>query len=258
MNMRNATENIEEFYDPVNYDIEEGEATRLRAMFYADIARQTGGPVLEIGCGSGLAIIPLAQQGFQCCGVDLSRPMLEHARQKSQQQGLHIRWLEADARQFELGQRYAFIFMTGNAFQAFLRRQDQEALLACVQRHLAPAGVFAFETRNPSGHDLTARLDEEFWNRYLNAQGQWVTVSGTQVYDPIQQVMHWTTYRRWAVAGQDQVKVTKIDCRFTYPQELEALLHYNGFNIVQQYGGWDKQALGEASLTMINLCQISI
>lgn len=256
--MRDAIENIEEFTDPVNYDIEEGDVTRRRAMFYADIARQTGGPVLEIGCGSGLATIPIAEQGFQCCGVDLSRPMLDHARLKSQQQGLDIRWVEADGRYFELGQQFAFIFMTGNAFQAFLRRPDQEALLACVRRHLAPAGVFAFETRNPSGHDLTARLDEEFWNRYVNAQGQWVTVSGTQVYDPIQQVMHWTTYRRWTVERQAYVKVTKIDCRFTYPQELEALLHYNGFNIVQQYGNWDKQALAETSLTMINLCQVSI
>ena len=85
-----------------------------------------------------------------------------------------------------------------------------------------------------------------------------MTVSGTQVYDPIQQVMHWTTYRRWTVERQAYVKVTKIDCRFTYPQELEALLHYNGFNIVQQYGNWDKQALAETSLTMINLCQVSI
>ena len=47
------------------------------------------------------------------------------------------------------------MLLTGNAFQAFLTRADQDALIATgVTRHLAPDGVFGFETRNPAGHDL--------------------------------------------------------------------------------------------------------
>ena len=67
--------------------------------------------------------------------------------------------------------QYQFILLTGDAFQAFLRREDQEALLASVKRHLAPNGIFAFETRNPSGHDLTNRLAEEFDQRYISVEG---------------------------------------------------------------------------------------
>jgi O-methyltransferase involved in polyketide biosynthesis len=164
--------------------------------------------------------------------------------------------VEADARSFELGKQFQFIYLTGNAFQAFLRREDQEALFASVKRHLAPGGVFAFETRNPSGHDLTNRPEEEFDQSYTSVEGHQVSVSFTQRYDPITQIMYWTSYRRWTVGERDHKKETHIACRFTHPQELEALLHYNGFQIIQQYGNWDKEKLSMFSPSMINICKI--
>ena len=106
--------------------------------------------------------------------------------------------LIADARQLELGENFKLIYITGNAFQAFLQRQDQEELLYTVRRHLSPEGTFAFETRNPFGHDLDTYHEEVSWYSYTNLQGQIVNVSGTQSYDPIHQIMHWNTYRRWS------------------------------------------------------------
>jgi 2-polyprenyl-3-methyl-5-hydroxy-6-metoxy-1,4-benzoquinol methylase len=226
----NPYENLEEFSDPPNYDIEEGERSAARIAFYCDLARTIGGPVLEIACGSGLVTIPLAATGLEVTCVDLACPMLEHARKKAEAQRLYIRWTEADARLFDLGTKYQFIPLTGNAFQAFLHREDQEALLASVKRHLAPQGIFAFETRNPSGHDLTNQSEGEFDQRYISVQGHHVSVSFTQTYDPIAQIMNWTSYRRWNNGQRNHTKETHIACRFTYPQELEAL---------QQYGYWE-------------------
>src|SRR5512134_1584329 len=107
----NADDNLEEFNDPPNYDIEEGERSANRIAFYCDLAKTVGGPVLEIACGSGLVTIPVAAQGLDVTGVDLARPMLEHARKKAEAQGLSIRWVQADARSFDLGAQYQFIFM---------------------------------------------------------------------------------------------------------------------------------------------------
>ena len=253
-----AFDNLEEFSDPPNYDIEEGERSSQRIAFYCDLARTVGGPVLEIACGSGLVTIPVAAQGLEVTGVDLARPMLEHACRKARSQDLNIRWVEADARSFALGTQYQFIFITGNAFQAFLRREDQEALLASVKRHLAPQGVFAFETRNPSGHELTNQAEEEFDQSYISVEGHKVSVSSTQIYDPIAQVIYWASYRRWNDGERDHQKETHIACRFTHPQELEALLHYNGFQIVQQYGYWDKQPLSASGPSMISICKASL
>jgi 2-polyprenyl-3-methyl-5-hydroxy-6-metoxy-1,4-benzoquinol methylase len=251
----NAPDNLEEFSDPPNYDIEEGERSAPRIGFYCDLAGEVGGPALEVACGSGLATIPMAAQGLEVTGIDLARPMLEHARQKADAQGLTIRWVEADARFFELGTQYQFIFITGNAFQAFLRREDQEALLASVKRHLLPGGIFAFETRNPYGHDLTNQLKEEFDQSYVSVEGHQVAVSSTQIYDPIAQVIHWTSYRRWNDGVRDQQKETHIACRFTYPQELETLLYYNNFQILQQYGNWNKQPLSASSPSIYSICR---
>lgn len=252
----NALDNLEEFTDPPNYDIEEGEQSAERIAFYCDLAKTFDGPVLEVACGSGLVTIPIAAQGLDVTGLDLARPMLEHAGKKAEAKGLSIRWVEADARSFELGQQYQFILLTGNAFQAFLHRKDQEALLASVKRHLMPEGIFAFETRNPSGHELTDQPEEEFDQTYTSAEGHHISVYFTQRYDPIAQIMYWTSYRRWHDRECDHTRETHIACRFTYPQELEALLHYNGFHIMQQYGNWEKQALTASSPSIISICKL--
>jgi len=247
--------NLEEFQDPANYDLEETAPSAARIVFYCDLASVVGGPVLEIACGTGIVTIPVAARGLDVTGLDLARPMLDHARKKAGQQGLSIRWLEGDARRFDLDRKFKFIYLTGNAFQALLKREDQEALLASVKRHLAEDGLFAFETRNPSGHDLSTRTDEEHWLTYTSVEGYRVDVSGTQAYEAIPQILHWTSYRRWHDGVRDQVRVTRIACRFTYPQELAALLHYNRFQIVQQYGNWNKDELTASSPTIITLCR---
>ena len=251
----NPHDNLEEFADPPNYDIEEGERSAARIAFYCELAGRIGSPVLEIACGSGLVTLPIAAAGLEVTGLDLARPMLEDARTKAERQVLKVHWVEADARSFDLGRKFQFILLTGNSFQAFLRREDQQALLALVKRHLAPDGIFAFETRNPSGHDLATHSEEEFDQSYISVEGLQVAVSFTQKYDPLKQVMYWTSYRRWKNGTRNQQKETHIACRFTYPQELEALLHYNGFQIIEQYGDWEKAPLSTSGPSIISICK---
>lgn len=252
----NAYDNLEEFSDPPNYDIEEGERSTERIAFYCDLAREFGGPVLEIACGSGLVTIPIAAQGLDVTGLDLAHSMLEQARRKAERQSLNIHWVEADARSFDLGRQFRFILLTGNAFQAFLRREDQEALFSSVKRHLASDGVFAFETRNPSGHDLSNQPEEEFDQSYTSVEGYQVSVSFTQRYEPTEQIMYWTSFRRWNDSVRDHKKETHIACRFTHPQELKSLLHYNGFQIIEQYGHWNREPVAASSPSLITLCRI--
>jgi hypothetical protein len=203
--------------------------------------------------------------------------MLARARSKSA--GLPTRWVEGDARTFDLGEQFRLVFLTGNAFQAFLTRADQEALLARVAAHLHDEGLFAFETRNPrwAGLDtcdeeesgpsgmnqpsrglfayLETRAEEVAWQSYTDISGREVRVSMTQVYDHVAQILHWTTYRRWREGGQEQTKVTRIAVRYTFPQELAALLHYNGFTLIRQYGDWNLEPLTAASTSIISVCR---
>jgi SAM-dependent methyltransferase len=257
--------NLEEFADPHNYDIEENSDTGV--AFYSALAQETGGPVLEIACGTGRVSIPIARLGFAVTGLDIVPGMLERARSKSA--GLPTRWVEGDARTFDLGEQFRLIFLTGNAFQAFLTRSDQEALLERVRAHLHDEGLLAFETRNPRWANLETRAEEyeglfallethaeeEDGRTYTDINGRDVRVSTTQAYDHVAQILHWTTYRRWREGAQEQTKITRIAVRYTFPQELAALLYYNGFTIIRQYGDWNLEPLTAASPSIISVCR---
>jgi hypothetical protein len=125
-------------------------------------------------------------------------------------------------------------------------------------------GLFAFlESRAEEGEES-----------YIDSSGREVRASRTQVYDHVAQVLHWTTYRRWnpsqsprhggrqegeagkgEVVPQEQIRITRIAVRFTFPQELEALLHYNGFSLIRQYGDWNLEPLSAASPSIIVVCR---
>jgi SAM-dependent methyltransferase len=260
--------NLEEFADADVYDLEDDSDVGI--AFYAALAHESGGPVLEIACGTGRVAIPIARQGFAVTGLDVVPGMLARARAKSA--GLPTRWLEGDARDFDLGETFRLIFLTGNAFQAFLTRADQEALLGRVRAHLHDDGLFAFETRNPRQRIaaaaeaqgtpqaglfayLESRETEQLWQTYTDARGRTVRLSKTQIWDPGAQLLHWTTFRRWHEDGVLQTKVTRIAVRFTSAQELARLLHDNGLEIVRQYGGWNLEPLSAASRSIIVVCR---
>jgi SAM-dependent methyltransferase len=253
--------NLEEFSDPINYNMEDPSDTGVG--FYRALAEETGGPVLELACGTGRVTIPIAQLGFSVTGLDIVPGMLARARIKSI--GLPVHWVEGDARTFELGEHFRLIFLTGNAFQAFLTNADQAALLQRVRAHLDNEGLFGFETRNPllpntktrTGFfvPLETRTEEQAWRSYINASGYEVRVSTTQVYDHVAQIVHLTSYKRWHEGAEEHIKTARTALRYTFPQELAALLHYNGFTIMRQYGDWDREPLTATSPSIISVCR---
>ncbi|MBZ0309804.1 MAG: class I SAM-dependent methyltransferase [Anaerolineae bacterium] len=246
--------NLIEYEDPVLYDLENA-SFDPDGSFYLTLARQVGQPVLEIECGTGRITIPMAQQGIQMTGIDVVPAMLNHARSKAS--GLSIRWVEVDARTFHLEQKFRLIFESGSAFQHLLERSDQEAMLARVREHLALDGRFVVSSIFPIAELLEPVEDEQDWFSYPNELGQEVKVSGTQHYDALSQIKTETAYRRWKDAeGQEIVKIAPLKLRYFYPQEMEALLHYNGFKIVERYGQVDFSPLTATSERMIYVCQI--
>ena len=247
-------DNLEEFGDPANYDLEQGPPSQVRIEFWRRMASQFGGPVLELCCGTGLVAIPLAAMGLSVTGVDLAAPMLAHAQAKAEREDVDVHWVHADVRDLALPRRFGFAILTGNAFQAFLTTADQRGLLATVRGHLAPEGVFGFETRNPAGHELRDEPEGPPEIDYVDIDGQRVIVTSSQRWDPAAQVIHWTTYRRWTGGdGAPRQRTTRIACRFTSPDEIEELLEAAGFEIVAQYGDWDFapfRARGERLITL--------
>jgi SAM-dependent methyltransferase len=263
-------DNVEEFQDAQTYDLHENDTG---VAFYTALAQETGGPVLELACGTGRVCIPIARLGFAVTGLDIVPAMLAQARRKSRD--LPILWVEGDARAFDLGERFRLILLTGNAFQLFLTNADQQALLARVRAHLHDEGLFAFETRNPLWPSLLTRADQEAPLERARRRGDFVPLlesredeqtqtdrsgravreSLRQVYDPVAQLLHLTSDKRWREGDQERTTVTRLALRYTFPEELATLLHDTGFTIVRQYGDWDREPLTAASTSMIVVCR---
>ena len=104
--------------------------------------------VLDLGCGTGIFSAELAARGHQVTGVDPAGAMLDIARGRPG--GDDVRWIEADARHLDLGERFDMVLMTGHAFQTALTRRDRAALIGTIAGHLDRGARFFFDSRNPA------------------------------------------------------------------------------------------------------------
>ena len=85
------------------------DASDTGIAFYTALAQETGGPVLEIACGTGRVSIPIARLGFSVTGLDIIPAMIERACNKSV--GLPMRWIVGDARTFDFSEQFRLIFL---------------------------------------------------------------------------------------------------------------------------------------------------
>ncbi len=247
-------DNLEDFRDAQIYDLQDED-------YYDDYpvteqwARSLGGPLLDLACGTGRMALRMAALGYQVTGVDITPEMIAWARQKAASQGFSIEWVVADARAFHLQKQFSLIYILENAFQFFLTREDQEAMLACVREHLLPEGRFLFETRNPNARNLQ-QVRHPGGDTYATPDGGQLVVTEEQCYDPMTQIQHYTRHLTFLQPGgkRDEKKL-RVALRYVYPQELEALLHYNGFQIRTCYGNWQQEPLTATSPSMICVCQ---
>lgn len=246
-------ENIDEYLDPVLYDLENPDF-EPEGPFYLEIAREVGGPVLELGCGTGRMTIPLAQHGVDITGLDAVPAMLERAMAKAGD--LPIQWVERDVRSFNLGRKFSLIFECGSVFMHMLARADQQAFLNRAREHLAPGGRFVISLLFPHPENLISYPEEKAWFAYQDEQGRTVHVSGTDVYDELRQVKTETAFRRIAGPGGDDIVRTAPLClRYTFPQEMEALLEHAGLQVVERYGGPDRSPLANESRFLVYVCR---
>ena len=225
-----------EYTDPAIYDAENAENPYfdIDSQFYLTLAKQVGGPTLELGCGTGRITISLATAGIEITGLDIVPEMLEYARQKAE--GLPIRWVEGDVRSFQLDQQFSLICATGGVFNMLLTRSDQEAMLAQIKKHLTPEGIFAIDVVVPQSDWMIDNKEEELWDTYDTEDGRTIQLSGTEHYDPIRQIKREVISRRWQTAdGKSVTKSSTFDFRYIFPQEMEMLLYYNGFSIQHRY-----------------------
>ncbi|MGH3051121.1 MAG: class I SAM-dependent methyltransferase, partial [Gaiellaceae bacterium] len=141
---------IARLYDPWSAGVVED------VSFYVDEALAAGGPVVELGAGTGRIAIPVAMAGVHVIGVDSSRGMLEVCAERAREAGVADRLdlRQGDLRRPPVSERVALVTCP---FRAFLHLRDDderlEALLA-ARELLLPDGRLVFDVFAPSREDV--------------------------------------------------------------------------------------------------------
>lgn len=218
--------------------------------FYTDLARETGGPVLELGCGTGRVVWPLAEAGFQVVGLDLNAPMLKVAEAKraghDSDVGARVRFEQGDMARFALPDRFRFAFSACRAFQALLTGEDQRACLQCVRRHLEPGGTLVLTLFDPRlDWCVDGETDPAFppaTHRHPET-GHDVTIEITyRRNDTVRQVL----LERWRLTERDaQGRTVRqadevLEIRWTYRYEMRYLLELCGFEVEAEYSDFQQ------------------
>ncbi|MDX8365354.1 class I SAM-dependent methyltransferase [Cytobacillus sp. IB215665] len=250
-----TSNNFEEYDDANLYDMEN---TFLNDIpFLTKWASKQHGMIIDLACGTGRATIPLAKKGYKLIGVDIYKSMLEQARNKANNQNLHIEWVEQDCTQLNLSEVGSMVYMVGNGFQHFLTNEAQNHLLTSVNRHLEHDGIFIFDTRFPSVEELLQPSTEEYWRTYTRNDGKIVDVSTISTYDALNQLQHYTTIRK--VKNEQGIKIdetsTQITLRYVFPKEMERLLSDSGFEILHIFKDWNEAPITNDSYSMIFVCR---
>lgn len=232
--------------------------------FYTDLAVSRGGPVLEYGCGNGRIAVPIARHGIEVVGVDLSAAMLADLRERLRREPPQVQKLmrlrRGDMRSVRLRRRFPLVLCTFNAFLHLYTRQDVERFLARVREHLEPGGELCFDLSIPEPSELIRKPERAYFAprfRYPAAPGEEegpiIRYSERFDYDKLRQILFVAMEFSPVEGGESWM--TPLAHRQFYPQEIEALLHYNGFSITERWGDFDGSPLGQESRVMIVACR---
>ena len=219
------------------------------AAFYSGIARETGGSVLELACGTGRITLALAEAGHVVTGVDHSEGMLSAARRKaaalSAEAQQRLTLIHQDMTALKLDQHFSFIFVPFRSFQHLLTSDVQRKALEAIHRHLEPGGRLAlhlFDPRLDLLVDENTLLPASSGSTHEPSGRRYVSEVVQTRFDHLAQTRHdmW----RYAEIGSDG-KVLREDTRemtlrWTYRWELHHLLALCGFAVEAEYSDFER------------------
>ncbi len=233
-----------EHYDDPDYYDRTYRTRRDDVEFYRATARRLGGPVLELGVGSGRVAVELARDGHTVVGLDPSAPMLARARERAHdlpRGRLTLR--EGDMRDFTLRRRFALVIAPFNVLMHLYEPDDFARCFACVRKHLAPDGRFVFDVRMPQPIELARDPDRAYKGRpFVHPTLGRVGYSETFRYDPIKQVQFVTM--RFTPEGRRREVEAVLAHRQIFPAELRALLTLGGLRLTRRMGDFTGRPLG--------------
>jgi SAM-dependent methyltransferase len=221
--------------------------------FFIEAARSSGGPVLEVGCGTGRVLIPTARTGIDIVGLDLSPGMMGICRKRLLEETdavrARVRLVQADMRNFDAGQMFNLATIPFRPFQHLTTVDDQLSCLASIHRHLHDGGELILDLFNPWLEALVRdNVGQEFGDEpeFTTPDGRAVVrrhkIVSRDHTNQLQQIeaIYYITHPD----GRSERVVHAFSMRHLYRFEAEHLLERSGFHVSAVYSDYDKSPFG--------------
>jgi SAM-dependent methyltransferase len=198
---------------------------RSDLVAYLDMVEEFGArSVLDLGCGTGVFALLLADHGITVIGVEPARASLDVARAKAGAE--RVTWIHGDASDIPPSVAVDAVTMTANVAQVFVTDTDWSSTLAAVHATLRPGGRLLFETRDPtrrawegwtekltrSTNDIPGAGRVTDWVQVVNVDGELVTFESPNIF-----------------ASDGAVITSRSTLRFRSRAAVEASLAASGF-----------------------------
>lgn len=251
-------EGISELYDSVTLYRD-----RPDVDFYVEEARAHGGKILELGCGTGRVLIPVARLGLEITGVDSSPRMLSQCQLRLDGEPPEVRdkvsLVQADMRDLDIPGRFSLAMIPFRPFQHLIAVSDQIAALQAIHRHLEPGGRLILDVFNPNlKYLLEDRSDEREDTAEVELPDKrsfrrTARISAVHIVDQYSEAE--LIYYVRDAAGNTQRLVHGFLMRWYWLYELEHLLARCNFRVRAVFGDFNRSPLTDASPEMIFIAE---
>jgi SAM-dependent methyltransferase len=213
-----AYDNIARLYDPWSRSVVEDIA------FYVDEAIRSGGPVLELGVGTGRVAVPVAAAGIDVVGVDLSAGMLEVAREHASLAGVELDLRLGDMRDPPVDGEFPLVLIPFRSLLHMETERDRRAVLRAVAARLAPNGRLIFDVFAPGAEDIA------------DTHGRWV-----ERERGIWERADWNEETRTLILRvRGQESESEMSLAWLSVAEWKELLRAEGYAVDAVYGWFDR------------------
>ena len=204
-----------------------------------------GGPVLELGVGTGRVAIPLAHGGIAVHGIDLSESMLTRLRSKPG--GDHVAVTVGDFAEVEVTGTFKLVFVVFDTLTALPSQDDQVRCFVNVARHLDPEGVFLVEgSIPPAAPPSSAAVRQAITVKALREDGVHLEIS---LHDPSRQLIA----VQWVRLEKQGCRLFPFTMRYAWPAELDLMARVAGLRLRDRWGGWARQPFTGASTRHVSV-----
>jgi len=252
-------------YDAIakHYDAAYAAKTDLVDLpFYLDLARRSRGPILEIGCGTGRVLLPIAREGIAIHGVDNSSAMLLVLKSRLAGEPVEVRKKvhlhKGDMRNFRIKKKFPLVIMPFRPLQHMFTLKDQLSALRSAAHHLERKGILAFDVFFPKFEVISSGIGEEIQELEWRESGDPPKVvrrffrkdSVDKIHQKFNFSFIFRTYQGEQLMREEFEPFAMS--YYTYPH-LQAVFQLVGLEIVNEYGSFSRLPLDNSAEQMIFL-----